>query len=117
MGTRTDRGNAAESRALAHLQANGLRLRHRNWRCRHGELDLVMVAGDTLVFVEVRYRGRSDYGGAARSIDRHKRRRVIRSAAAYLQRFRLQDQPARFDVVALGPGTRIDWLPAAFDAD
>jgi putative endonuclease len=110
-------GHAAEDAALAHLQAQGLRLRARNYTCRWGEIDLVMETNRQIVFIEVRYRATNAYGGARASIDARKRQRLVRSAADYLRRQRLGDRPARFDVVAVTADTQIDWIPAAFDAD
>ena len=57
-------GQAAETQALKYLQGQGLQLLTRNWRCKGGELDLVMLDADTVVFVEVRYRLHADFGGA-----------------------------------------------------
>lgn len=110
-------GSAAEREACAYLRRQGLRLRERNYRCRWGEIDLVMEAGPTLVFVEVRYRRRGDYGGALGSVDRAKQKRLLRAASAYLARHRLADRPVRFDVVALGSASEPEWIEGAFEAD
>lgn len=111
------RGRAAEDRARRHLERAGLKLRNANYRCRCGEIDLVMEsrAGD-IVFVEVRYRSRSDYGGAVASVDAPKRRRLVRAAALYLAEQGLDRAPARFDVVAVDAGGRVEWIEGAFDA-
>lgn len=113
---RAARGRDAEARARRHLEAHGLRLRAANYRCRWGELDLVMETTGTIVFVEVRYRQRADFGGAAASVDARKRGRLARAAGDYLVRHGLGDRPARFDVVALGPDDRVDWIAGAFEA-
>jgi putative endonuclease len=112
------RGDAGEDEALAFLQAHGLRLLQRNYRTPGrggGEIDLIMQASDgTVVFVEVRKRSRSDFGGAAATIGHVKQRRIVFAARHYLRSWR-QLPPTRFDVVALeaaGP----QWLQAAFDA-
>ncbi len=55
-GSHLQSGKDAERQALEHLQHQGLRLLAQNWSCKRGELDLVMLDGDTVVFVEVRYR-------------------------------------------------------------
>jgi putative endonuclease len=107
-------GQAGEDQALAHLQKNGLSLVERNFRCKGGEIDLVMQQGATLVFVEVRKRADGAYGGAAASVTPRKQRRLIIAAQVYLQRFRMPP-PCRFDVVAID-GTLIDWLKNAIDA-
>lgn len=119
-GTQTTRqaGDAAEMRALQHLQAAGLRLLERNYRTPGrggGEIDLVMQARDgTLVFVEVRQRVLAHHGGAAASVGATKQRRIVLAARHYLQRWR-SPPPCRFDVVAL-EGGELQWLQAAFDA-
>lgn len=114
-------GDAAESRALAWLQARGLTLLERNYRvargphARGGEVDLILRDGDgTLVFVEVRSRRSSGFGGAAASIGASKRARIVYAARHYLQRWRVLP-PCRFDVVCIDDG-RVEWLQAAFDA-
>jgi putative endonuclease len=114
-------GDAAEERALAHLAAAGMVLVRRNYRvargprARGGEVDLVMRDRDgTLVFVEVRIRRDSRFGGAAASIGAAKRQSLIFAASHFLRRM-ASPPPCRFDVVAVD-GDRIDWLRAAFDA-
>ena len=87
----------------------------KNYRCRHGEIDLIMHDGDSLVFVEVRYRRSESFGGALASVDAHKQRKLISTAAHYLQA-KGQRCAARFDVVAVGANRQIDWVPNAFDA-
>ena len=112
------RGDAGEDEALAYLQERGLRLLQRNYRTPGrggGEIDLIMQASDgTVVFVEVRKRSHSGFGGAAASIGLQKQRRIIFAARHYLLRWR-QLPPARFDVVTFD-GAGPQWLPAAFDA-
>lgn len=108
------KGAEAEQAAADYLAGRGLRLVARNYRCRGGEIDLVMRDGATLVFVEVRARGGMGFGGAAASITGAKQARIILAAQHYLQRHRL-DAPCRFDAV-LVQGGRLEWLPGAFEA-
>ncbi|UXC36172.1 YraN family protein [Cupriavidus gilardii] len=109
------RGERAEARALAYLQGQGLALVVRNYRCKGGELDLVMRAPDgTLVFVEVRSRSSDAFGGALASITTTKRQRILQAANHYLAT--LDHAPrCRLDVVAIGP-RRLEWLRDAFGA-
>lgn len=114
-------GDEAESRALAHLTRQGLKLVERNYRvaggpqARGGEIDLIMRDRDgTLVFVEVRARRGATHGGAAGSITPTKQRRIIHAARHYLLRH-ASPPPCRFDVVALD-GDALQWLRAAFEA-
>jgi len=114
-------GDRAEDRALAHLQAQGLRLVCRNYRLAGGphqrgaEIDLILRAPDgTLVFVEVRARRSAGHGGAAGSVTGAKQRRIVRAAQHYLMGLATLP-PCRFDVVAID-GDGLQWLPGAFDA-
>ncbi|MDX1607332.1 MAG: YraN family protein [Candidatus Competibacterales bacterium] len=111
-------GQAAESLASLYLERHGLRLVERNYRCRAGELDLIMRDGAQWVFVEVRSRRAGRHGGPLDSVTPHKQRRLLRAAAHYLQRRRI-DAPCRFDVVGIlhdGSETHIDWIRDAFQA-
>ncbi|WP_095106059.1 YraN family protein [Pseudomonas sp. Irchel 3E20] len=114
-------GRDAENHALRHLQQQGLRLLAQNWLCKRGELDLVMLDGDTVVFVEVRYRKNTQWGGALGSIDERKRQKLILAAQYFLQsESRWADHPCRFDVVAIdsttGSAPALNWLQNAFDS-
>ena len=109
------RGERAEARALAYLQGQGLALVVRNYRCKGGELDLVMRAPDgTLVFVEVRSRSSDAFGGALASITTTKQRRIVLAAQHYLAG--KPECDCRFDCVLID-GERLEWLKDAFSAD
>lgn len=115
-------GDAAEEAASRYLAANGCRIVARNVHYRSGELDIVAEHAGTLVFVEVRMRGRSDYGGAAASVDFFKRRRLVRAAQQYLAqtfagRTRRQLPPCRFDVVTADANGVSEWIRNAFGLD
>jgi putative endonuclease len=108
-------GSQAEQLAAQFLQQKGLTLIQRNYRCRHGEIDLIMRDGDALVFVEVRLRSRSDFGGAASSINAAKQGRLIRTARHYLAA-QLRTPACRFDAMLLHAqdGSSIEWIKNAF---
>lgn len=116
-----ERGAAVEAAARDHLLGHGLRALASNAGFRVGELDLVMLDGDTLVFVEVRYRRDDRYGGGAVSVDARKRRKLVLAAQAFLQRHRAHaDRACRFDVVEAGGDPaqpQLHWLRDAFRAD
>jgi putative endonuclease len=107
-------GARAETLAADYLQARGLRLLRRNYRCRMGEIDLILADGPVLVFAEVRLRRDPGYGGAAASITAAKRRRVLTAARHYLSG--KPEQPCRFDVLVLDAldTKRIEWVKNAF---
>jgi putative endonuclease len=110
------RGAWAEGLAQEALFADGLQLVAKNFRCKVGEIDLIMWDGPVLVFVEVRYRQRSGFGGAADSVNRAKQLRIRRAALWWLQRNHKHAlPPCRFDVVALD-GENPCWIKNAFTA-
>lgn len=112
-----ERGRIAEQWAAQHLQRQGLQLVKQNYRCRFGEIDLIMQDGATLVFVEVRLRSNGNFGGAAGSIDRHKQQRIVRTAQHFLAGLS-RTPPCRFDALLLdnAAGGNVQWLRNAFDA-
>jgi putative endonuclease len=111
-------GAHAEERAARHLSAAGLVLLHRNYLCRLGELDIVARHGAVLVVAEVRLRASAQFGGAAASITRAKRRRIVLATRHLLARHPyLQRLPVRFDALLVpADGGPIEWLRGAFDA-
>lgn len=117
------RSDGARIEALARdfLQRQGLLPVAANANYRGGELDLVMRDGDSLVFVEVRYRKSAAFGGAAASVDAGKRRKLVLAAELFLAAHRdLARLPCRFDVVAAHgdhEAPTFDWLRDAFRAD
>jgi putative endonuclease len=112
---RTLLGRSAESHAEAFLKSRGLQLVARNWRCRFGEIDLVMQDGATLVFIEVRLRSRGDFGGAAASVTRAKQKKLLATARQYLAGLP-EVPPCRFDVIAMtDKAAEPEWLQNAFD--
>jgi putative endonuclease len=118
VNNRRDAGTTAEELARQYLEAAGLKLLLRNYRCKVGELDLVMLEKCTLVLVEVRYRGSSHFGGAAASINARKQQRFIAAARhLLLTHAEFRRYPARFDVVAIDEAhgcNRIKWIKDAF---
>lgn len=118
--TRQAIGRHAEQYAEKYLHQQGLQLLQRNYRCRGGEIDLIMTDDETLVFVEVRYRRHQGFGGAAASVDRYKQQRLLVAAQHYLQKHHAGNHPCRFDVVAVMPGKNgqnaIEWITNAIEA-
>ncbi len=110
-------GAQAEQLAASFLQKNGLSLLHQNYRCRFGEIDLIMEDGATVVFVEVRLRSRADFGGAAASIGKTKQAKLLTTARHYLSTLR-KIPPCRFDAILLNSaeGGQVEWVKNAFGA-
>jgi len=109
------KGDRAEDQALDYLKQAGLDLISRNYRCRQGEIDLIMKDREYLVFVEVRYRKNSRFGGAAMSVDWRKQKKIIACAKQYLQKLN-KIPPCRFDILAIEDKSQVEWLKNAFEA-
>jgi putative endonuclease len=113
-------GDGFEQRACGELERAGLKMLARNYTTRHGELDLVMRDGDTVVFVEVRYRKSASHGDAVASVTPAKQARLILAAQHWLaSNPRHAQRDCRFDVVSYdGPLDAIQqqWLRGAFEA-
>lgn len=107
------RGESAEEQAFRFLVDNGLEPVTRNFRCKQGELDLIMLDNQTLVIVEVRFRKTDKYGSAVESVTRTKQSRIIAATHIYLSTHKTS-RPIRFDVVAISGNGQIDWIKNAF---
>ena len=107
-------GVKSEKQALSYLQEQGLSLICQNYYCRFGEIDLIMLDQDTLVFIEVRYRKNSDFGGALASITKRKQDKIIKTARHYLAQ--LENEPyCRFDTIAIDQQSKLpEWIQNAF---
>lgn len=119
------RGQAVEQAAEYYLQQQGLQSLERNFNSRGGEIDLVMQDGDTLVFVEVRFRKSDRFGTPVESVTASKQRKLLQTAQLYLLARPLwRNRACRFDIVAARPGARgsdnrglqFEWIKNAFGA-
>lgn len=108
------KGESAEQMAAEYLLEQGLQWVASNFRCKLGELDLVMREGETLVIVEVRYRQSERFGGALASITRQKQARLIAATQHYVIIHHLSQCAIRFDVVAIAADNHIQWIKNAF---
>ncbi|HET8580367.1 MAG TPA: YraN family protein [Nitrospiraceae bacterium] len=112
-------GQTAESEAERYLRRKGYRILARNDRSSCGELDLVAQMEGTLVFIEVKARRTSAFGGAPHAVDGRKQARLVRLAAQYLARHRMRGRSCRFDVVLYRGGSakpaEIEHIENAFE--
>ena len=115
-------GEDAEAACSRYLKSQGLKLLNTNFSCRLGEIDIIMLDKNMLVFVEVRFRKNNNFGGGLESITAEKQRKLRRTAELYLQQNR-QYENARFDVVSMSKNTQtrpgreqytFDWIKNAF---
>jgi putative endonuclease len=112
-------GELAETAALSYLTKAGCKLVEKNFTCPFGEIDLIIQDQDVLVFVEVRYRGKEDFGSGAETVSATKRKKIIRTAQRYLQKNKVSYLVAcRFDVVSITLDKekqfKINWIKDAF---
>jgi putative endonuclease len=112
-------GSDAEQQALQYLLRQGLALVRQNFRTRRGEIDLILRDGNCLVFVEVRYRAANQFSRAGLTVDIHKQRKLIRTAAVFLaKQGQFTNSVCRFDVVAIDADKQgkqsIEWIKDAF---
>lgn len=107
------RGDNAEQQALDFLLKQGLQLVCKNYRCKTGELDLVMSDQQTLVIVEVRFRQSDKFGGALESITQKKQSRIIAATEHYIMSNKINPM-IRFDVIAMSGNQEINWIKNAF---
>ena len=105
-----------EARAAEYLGAQGLDLIEQNYRCREGEIDLIMSDCDTLVFIEVKQRSTQRYGSPAATVTHKKLSKIYRTAERFLQqRPEFAHMRARFDVVAFQSSNPTPtWLKSVF---
>jgi putative endonuclease len=117
--SRGETGSEAEALAARHLEAAGMKILQRNFRGRTGEIDLVMLEGHLVVFVEVRYRRDHRFGSPLETVDLRKRRKLINTAALFMQKYDPSGRlNYRFDVVGISgelcANPVVQWVPAAF---
>ncbi len=122
LGPKRDVGQQFETMALNFLIGKGLRLVTKNFNCKTGEIDLIMLDDKTVVFVEVRYRKNTNFMSAIETINFFKQQKLIRTAefflAYHLRRYNLTNFIySRFDVVTIegiSPDLKISWIKNAF---
>jgi putative endonuclease len=110
---RREVGVAGEDLAAAWYEARGYQVLDRNWRCRTGELDLVLRHGRTVVFCEVKHRRTASHGTPGEAITYEKKQRVRHLAARWLEDAKPRPAEIRFDVVAVLDGD-VEVLEGAF---
>ncbi len=115
------RGNHYEGVAARYLVSRGVRILERNVYNRGGEIDLIGMDADVLVFFEVRFRKTDSLVDPVSSVTWQKQKRLLKAAAFYLHRHGLWNASTRIDVIGITPGTtskyRVQWIRNAIQAD
>lgn len=112
-------GQTGENAAARYLMLHGYRLLERNYRSRFGEIDIIAKKGETLVFAEVKTRGRCALDTPGASVDAFKQRKIIKTAQFYIINKQLADADLRFDVIEIelyGVHCKINHIENAFEA-
>lgn len=94
-------GDRGERLAVRHLKKSGLRIVTRNYQNRFGEIDIIAIDGQTIVFVEVKTRKSNAAGNPLEAVDEIKQAKIIQVAQAYLKQRRLFEYSVRFDVIGI----------------
>lgn len=116
-----NKGLFYEQQAQSYLVQQGLSLLDKNYSCRYGEIDLIMMDNGFLCFIEVKFRKNDSFGGTAYSITTSKQRKIIQTALHYMTKNRrFQQLPFRFDAVFIQPSSKqtsiqIEWIQSAFE--
>jgi putative endonuclease len=111
-------GQRAEQQVAHYLESCGVQRVVQNYRCRAGEIDLIGIHQETLLFIEVRYRSSNFFGTGAESIDLRKQQRIILTAQHFLQHHpEWQDKLCRFDAVIVSPTQPMEWITDAFQIE
>ena len=98
---RMDLGKKGEALAVAFLKKKNYKILFRNYRCRFGEIDIIAVHKKTLVFIEVKTRTSDFFGLPQEAVRQHKQKKISMVAMEFIQRNRLEDKDARFDIVGI----------------
>lgn len=106
-------GREGENTAALYLRDKGYSIIHTNYKCRSGEIDIIAVSGEYIVFAEVKYRKNNYYGSGLEQIDNRKQKKIIKCAEYYLASHRCDLQP-RFDAIEISPDG-ISHIEDAFD--
>ena len=115
---RINTGKQGEALAVEFLEKNGYRVLENNFRCRYGELDIVAIDGEIIAFVEVKTKTNNRFGPPKLAVDLRKQRQLSKTAMMYLTQKRLNDCPARFDVVGISimeDKTEVELIRNAFE--
>lgn len=108
-------GRIYEDKAAEYLKGKGYRILEQNFRVRTGEIDIIALEGETIVFVEVKYRENGGLGGPLEAVTPNKQRRISRTALYYCACHGAGDRECRFDVIGFFGAGRMEHIKNAFD--
>ena len=111
-------GDSGENIAVNYLEKNNYKILCRNYRCKFGEIDIIAKHKGTLCFVEVKTRTSEAYGSPQEAVRTKKQKKISRVALEFIQRYKLEDKDARFDVLAISfsfDGYKVGFIKNAFE--
>jgi putative endonuclease len=100
MSAHNEFGKWGEDMAVAFLEKNDYAVRHRNWRFRHLEVDIIAVKGTEIIFIEVKTRRNDEFGDPIDAVDEKKMKNILHAADTYIKLYQI-DNPIRFDIIAV----------------
>lgn len=108
-------GEQYELLANNYLVTAGCKIIENNYQARCGEIDIIAIDEQTLIFVEVKYRSSLQFGGASSAVTKTKQKKIIKTAQYYLVTHKKYDKmECRFDVLGIDGQLNIEWLKHAF---
>lgn len=110
------KGKKTEEIAAKYLREKGWKILEQNYVCKFGEIDLIALDGDAIVFVEVKYRSRDYYGDPGEAVTLYKQRRISRAACWYLIEHQWDDRVCRFDVICIYGNKTMRHIEQAYDS-
>lgn len=111
-------GNLGESKACKYIKKNGYKVLKKNYRTKFGEIDIIGTDSDTICFIEVKARSRTDYGSPQEFVTKKKQERLWKTASIYIDKNSPEIENYRFDVVAVDlENEEIELFKNAFQPD
>lgn len=101
MNYKQDFGKKGEEIASKYLNDNGYEVIKQNFRCKLGEIDLIAIKNNTIIFVEVKTRSNTKFGTPEQAVNSNKRKHILRTSQVFLAQNRLNNYDLRFDVISV----------------
>jgi len=106
-------GNQWETKIESFFKEKGYQILEKNWYSHYGEIDIIALIEETVVFIEVKYRKNNNYGYGSEAVNRLKQERIYKSAMEFLQEKNYNNYNKRFDVISV-IGNEVEWLENSF---
>lgn len=101
MNYKKDFGKKGEELASKYLKNNGYEVINQNFRCKLGEIDLIAIKNNTIIFIEVKTRSNTKFGTPEQAVDSNKRKHILRTSQVFLAKNKLNNYDLRFDIISI----------------